>query len=139
MNSALAVATTADVSFLTAARRLGDLAASAAGACFVTAELVDMVQRPCALLLVADPQAAFVALARLMHPEQVGTGVIDPRAVVAADAVIGARVDIAAGAVIGARAQRPPIAAMKEPASHADRDWQQLGMDCHREGRAWTL
>lgn len=23
--------------------------------------------------------------------------------------------------------------------SHADRDWQQLGMDCHREGRAWTL
>jgi hypoxanthine-guanine phosphoribosyltransferase len=23
--------------------------------------------------------------------------------------------------------------------SHADRDWQQLGMDCHREGQGWTL
>ncbi|MCF7749828.1 hypothetical protein KQ945_03635 [Bacillus subtilis subsp. subtilis] len=23
--------------------------------------------------------------------------------------------------------------------SHADRDWQQLGMDCHRQVRAWTL
>lgn len=101
----LAVATPADVSFLTAARRLGDLAASAAGACFVTAELVDMVQRPCALLVVADPQAAFVTLARLMHPDVTATGVIDPRAVVAADAVIGAGVDIAAGAVIGARVQ----------------------------------
>lgn len=103
--ASLAVATAADVSFLTSARRLGDLEASAAGACFVTPAVAASLPNGRALLLVADPQAAFVTLARVMHPAELGTGVIDPHAVVAADAEIGAQVDIAAGAVIGARAK----------------------------------
>lgn len=100
----LAVATAADVSFLASARMLGDLEAGTAGACFVTPALAASVTRDCVLLQVDDPQAAFVTLARKMHPATASTGQIDPSAVIAADAVIGAGSEIAAGAVIGAQA-----------------------------------
>ena len=84
------------VTFLADRRRVGELAASQAGACFVAAAQADAVPVNCVALVVASPQAAYALSAARLHQTRQFT-----RQAVAGDAVIEDDVLIASGVTIG--------------------------------------
>lgn len=109
-------ADTGDVTFLESAAYLDHLAASAAGACFVTEALAERLTPGCEPLVCAAPKAAFAALAQRMYPyPNPGAGIsvaahVDERAhigdgvSVGEGAVIGPGAEIGEGCIIGAQA-----------------------------------
>jgi len=93
------------VAFATDRKRLDELSATAAGACFVPAELADQVPAGCLALVTRHPQAAWSLAAGALHRPillQPGETLIDPTAVLEEGVEIGARVTIGAGARVGA-------------------------------------
>lgn len=95
-------AAASDVSFVDTPQKLAALAASLAGACFASPALATRLAGGRPVLLCADPKAAYVRLARQMHPEPTPLAGISHSARVSPSAVIGLGVEIAEGAVIGA-------------------------------------
>ncbi len=114
----------ADLSFCDSRNYVDQLAATHAGACFVTAALAGRVPKQTVALCVREPYKAFVAAGRALFPHalrpsslhnaegaagasvhpsaRLETGVIaDPGAVIGPDAEIGAETIVAANAVIG--------------------------------------
>ena len=104
------------VGFLHDRRRAGDLAASTAGACFVTEGLAGHAPAGCAVLITPLPQAAHAKAAERLHRARrhpAGSPAIDPDAefeagvelaqnvVIGPGATIGRGTRISAGAVIG--------------------------------------
>ena len=100
----LRVAGPQDAGFVVGAKYLGELAASRAGAAFVPPAL-EGASAPCALLVVADPKAAWARLAAALHPDPAPAGGIAPGAVVDPSAVLGPGVEVGPNAVIGAGAE----------------------------------
>jgi UDP-3-O-[3-hydroxymyristoyl] glucosamine N-acyltransferase len=100
----LAGAGPGDIAFLENRRYLDDLRATRAGACILHPGIRDQAPAGLDLLLSPEPYRAFARVAALFHPEHAASGVVDPRATVAADARLGAGVEIGSGAVIGAGA-----------------------------------
>jgi UDP-3-O-[3-hydroxymyristoyl] glucosamine N-acyltransferase len=86
-----------EVSFVTSPKYRRLAVASAAGALVVGPETQDL-DRP--LLRVASPQAAFIALLRLFHPEPPVEPGVHPAACVAAGAHVDLTAAVAAGAVV---------------------------------------
>ncbi|MFN3642504.1 MAG: UDP-3-O-(3-hydroxymyristoyl)glucosamine N-acyltransferase [Gemmobacter sp.] len=103
----LRVAGPGDAGFATGERVLGDLAASAAGACFLPPALAN-AEAACARLIAADPKGAWVRLAHALHPEAAAVPGIGPGAVVDGAAVLAPGVEVGANAVIGAGAEIGP-------------------------------
>jgi UDP-3-O-[3-hydroxymyristoyl] glucosamine N-acyltransferase len=112
----LAVAREQDIAFCADRRHAADLAATAAGACFVTEAQASVTPRSCVALVTRLPQAAYAAAAdRLCRPWRLtpGAPAVDPSAVVEDDvslapgvvvgphAWIGRRTVVGAGAFIG--------------------------------------
>jgi UDP-3-O-[3-hydroxymyristoyl] glucosamine N-acyltransferase len=97
-------ATAAAVAFVTDRRRLPELQASSAGACFVPPALVDQIPAGCVALETRYPQAAWARAAEaLCRPilQPAASDWIDASAVVEADVVIGPGVVVGPGARIG--------------------------------------
>jgi len=103
--AAVETATSADVVYVADKSYLPALAASHAGACFVTPALAAQVPSACAALVCSDPRAAFAAAAAAFYPD---TAPVWPSTPVAADAKIDPTASIAPGAVVGARAAIGP-------------------------------
>lgn len=101
----LALAGAADAAFLLAKKDPALAADSAAGALFVTAETAQKLGAGRNLLIHADPQRAWVLLARRLYPDTPPEPGVHPRAHVAEDAVLGAGCEVQAGAVIGGGAE----------------------------------
>ncbi|MBX9927521.1 MAG: UDP-3-O-(3-hydroxymyristoyl)glucosamine N-acyltransferase [Gemmatimonadaceae bacterium] len=102
-------ATSADVSFLGAAKYADAFATTCAGVVLLSPELAESVGTVAARVIVAKPQEAMLALLPQLYPEPVATPGTDPTARIAPDAVIGADVAIGpyvvieSGARVGAR------------------------------------
>jgi UDP-3-O-[3-hydroxymyristoyl] glucosamine N-acyltransferase len=114
-----------DITFLDNAKYAGELAATRAGACLLTAEFAAKAPARLPVLITAEPYRAFVTVARALFPSalrpsslfdgreraagahvhasaRLEAGVIvDPLALIGPEAEIGAGTVIAAGAVIG--------------------------------------
>ena len=123
--AALADAGPGDLSFLDNPKYVGQLAATRAAACLVTARHRDDVPEGTAAIVVAHPHAAFVSVTRRLYPAALRPqsmfgasgishgaivhptariepgAIVDPGAVIGPGAEIGAGTLIAAGAVIG--------------------------------------
>ena len=115
----LRIAWPEEASFLDGPRNRPAYDASAAGACFVTAGMARSLDPARNLLVCPAPQAAYVRLARALHPEpapvpgigpaaqadptaELGPGVcVGPGAVIGPGARLGAGASVGAGAVIG--------------------------------------
>lgn len=98
--SVVARATTDTITFLTDRRYAEALAASGAGACFVTAGARDCVPAGCVAVVTATPQAAYARAARRLHAARRLEGVA-----VSPDARLEDGVTLAHGVVIGPGAQ----------------------------------
>jgi UDP-3-O-[3-hydroxymyristoyl] glucosamine N-acyltransferase len=98
------------VSFLTDRRHGAELAASGAGACFVTPRDADLVPAGCVALTTRTPQAAYAIAADRLHrarilesgPAVSPGAVLEDGVTLAPGVVIGDRARIGAGTVIGA-------------------------------------
>jgi UDP-3-O-[3-hydroxymyristoyl] glucosamine N-acyltransferase len=93
------------ISFATDRKRTDELAATAAGACFVPEDLADRVPSGCIALVTRQPQAAWSLAAGALHRPILlapGETLIDPTAVIEEGVEIGARVTVGAHARIGA-------------------------------------
>lgn len=99
-----------DIVFCSGPRHAGELAATAAGACFLDEPQASDAPASCVVLVTPLPQAAFAAAVdRLIRPWRLSAGgpFVDPSAVLEDDvivsigAVIGPRVQIGRGAIIG--------------------------------------
>jgi UDP-3-O-[3-hydroxymyristoyl] glucosamine N-acyltransferase len=100
--ASLAQAGPRDVSFCADRRHASELAASKAGACFVTEAQVSSSPGSCAALVTALPQAAYAAAAdRLFKPVMLNPSAppVDPTAVLEDDVIVSV------GAIIGPSAQ----------------------------------
>ena len=100
--ASLAAATPQDVVFCADRRHAADLAATAAGACFVPEAQIGAAPPGCEALVTALPQAAYAAAAdRLFRPWSLGPGAppVDPSAEIEDD------VTLAPGVVVGPRAR----------------------------------
>ena len=105
------------VSFLVDARRIEELRASGAGACFLSPALAEHAREGCAALVSDRPHLAWVMAANALHAirgEDDGqkisvhpTARLEAGVVIAPGAVIGPNVSIGAGTRIGAWRQRP--------------------------------
>jgi UDP-3-O-[3-hydroxymyristoyl] glucosamine N-acyltransferase len=111
--ASLGGATVRDIAFCADRRHLGDLAATAAGACFVGEAQASAAPRSCATVLTPWPQAAYAAAAdRLFRPLALTPGAppVDPSAEIedgvtlSPGVVVGPRARIGRGTVIGAAA-----------------------------------
>lgn len=92
------------VTFLAETRHGADLAASRAGACFVTESLSEHAPATCALLVTPLPAAAWVLAANRLHRPRLhppGTPAVHPGAELEEDVVVGRGVSIGPGASIG--------------------------------------
>ncbi|MGZ6011935.1 MAG: UDP-3-O-(3-hydroxymyristoyl)glucosamine N-acyltransferase [Caulobacteraceae bacterium] len=90
-----------DLSFFADRRYLDDLRATRAGACFVAGEFAEAAPENCAVLITAEPHAAYAAAANRLHrPRRADAR--DP--LVHPDAVIEDEVSLAQGVTIGAGA-----------------------------------
>lgn len=92
------------ISFLGDRRYLRDLAASSVGACFVAPGQADRAPEGCAVLLTAQPQAAYAAAAERLHRARghaVQDPAIHPSAEIEDGAVLGHGVVVGPGAKIG--------------------------------------
>ena len=104
----------AHISFLDNRRYLHQLSMTRAGAVIIRADMVDAVPPGCTPLITPEPYAAWARVAALFHPAHPvrpgahPSAVIDPSAIVSADAEIGPLVVIGAGAEIGARCRIGP-------------------------------
>lgn len=101
----LGVADAGSVAFITDKKRLAELAASQAGACFMAEALADSAPEGCAVLATAYPHAAWsAAAAALCQPilRDATEAWVHPGAVVEADVVVSPGVVIGDGARIGA-------------------------------------
>lgn len=88
------------ITFVTDRRYATELANCGAGACFLPPGLADLAPAGCAVLTVANPQAAYAAAARRLHrPRPVGTEAV------ARDASLEAEVVLGPGVVVGPAAQ----------------------------------
>jgi UDP-3-O-[3-hydroxymyristoyl] glucosamine N-acyltransferase len=103
----------ASVSFFADRRYRAALAATAAGACFIPAEHVDLAPENCARLITREPHAAFARAAKHLHrairhlAESAavhGTAVVHPEATLAPGVVVGPGASIGAGTVVKANA-----------------------------------
>ena len=108
--ASLGAATALDVAFCADRRHAADLAATAAGACFVTEAQVVAAPASCAVLVTPLPQAAYAAAAdRLVRPWTLAPGAppVDPSAeleegvMLSPGAVIGPRARLGRGTVVG--------------------------------------
>ena len=108
--ASLSAATPRDITFCAGRRRLADLAATAAGACFVTAAEASAAPPSCVALVTPAPQAAHATAAdRLFRPWTLSPGAppVDPTAEIEDEvtlcpgAVIGPRVRIGRGTMVG--------------------------------------
>jgi UDP-3-O-[3-hydroxymyristoyl] glucosamine N-acyltransferase len=91
----------ADLSFFADKRYLDDLKATGAGACFTARDFAEAAPAGCAVLVTAEPQAAYAAAANRLHrPRRADAR--DP--LVHPDAVIEDGVGLAPGVVVGAGA-----------------------------------
>jgi UDP-3-O-[3-hydroxymyristoyl] glucosamine N-acyltransferase len=99
------------VSFLVDARRVAELQATRAGACFVPPALAEAVPEGCAALVTERPHLAWVKAANALHAireDDHGAALIHPtarleaRVMIAPGAVVGAHVSIGSGTRIGA-------------------------------------
>ncbi|WP_374445629.1 UDP-3-O-(3-hydroxymyristoyl)glucosamine N-acyltransferase [Stella sp.] len=115
------VATVADagateIVFVEDRRYLDALAESAAGACFLQAELAERAPAGMALLVTRGPQRAFAIAAAALHPAEAAVpgiaagawvdpaAVVDPSCEIAAGAHVGPGAVLAAGTILGANA-----------------------------------
>ena len=101
----LARAAGGDVTFLSDKRYLADLRATSAGAVFVTEAHRGDVPAGCAVLVTAEPQAAYARAALALHRTRthpMGSPGIHPDARLEADVEIGPGAVVGPGAVIGA-------------------------------------
>ena len=113
--ASLSAATASDIAFCADRRHVADLAATAAGACFLMEGQASAAPASCAALVTPAPQAAHAAAAdRLVRPWTLAPGAppVDPSAeieddvILAPGAVVGPRVRIGRGTVVGARRVR---------------------------------
>ena len=119
--AALDRASPSDISFFDKRSHASEAQATFAGACLTTANLAGELPSHTAALIVAEPYAAFVAVARAMFPDALrpsslapagaieGAHVhpsarLEPDVTVEPGAVIGAGAEIGGGTVIGANA-----------------------------------
>jgi UDP-3-O-[3-hydroxymyristoyl] glucosamine N-acyltransferase len=119
--ASLGAATVRDIVFCADRRHAGDLAATAAGACFVTEAQASAAPPSCAVLVTPLPQAAYAAAAdRLFRPWTLARGapLVDPSAVLEDEVtlspgvVVGPRARIGRGTTVGAGAFIGPGVAM---------------------------
>jgi len=119
--ASLSAATARDVAFCADRRHVADLAATAAGACFVTDAQASAAPPSCVALVTPVPQAAHAAAAdRLFRPWTLAPGAppVDPSAEIEDDvtlspgAVVGPRARIGRGTVVGPGAYVGPGVAM---------------------------
>lgn len=89
------------VSFLDNRKYTDQFRTSAAGACIVGPDVVELAPVGMCLLVTAEPYHAYARVAALFYPNPASTGEIHPSAVVADDANIGDDVEIGPCAVIG--------------------------------------
>jgi UDP-3-O-[3-hydroxymyristoyl] glucosamine N-acyltransferase len=102
--SVLGHAGAGDITFCADRRHAADLARTAAGACFVTAELASAAPPSCALVITPLPQAAYARAAdRLCRPLTLtrGAPLVDPTAELEDDVVIAQGAIVGPGASIG--------------------------------------
>ena len=126
--ASLAEAGPRDVAFV-ASPRYAALAAESRAACLIVPENWPGAAGPAALVRVADPNEAMVAVtAALCPPLPVPTPGVHPRAVVAATAVLGDGVHVGACAVIGERVRIGPGSRVRAGAVVADE--ATIGADC---------
>jgi UDP-3-O-[3-hydroxymyristoyl] glucosamine N-acyltransferase len=95
----------ADVSLVTKARYLDEVASSGAGLLLVAAELAERTPGGAPRLVLEDPYAALARLLPRLYPEPEPEPGIHATAVVAEDAVLGEGVTVGPGAVIGSGAR----------------------------------
>ncbi|HTK34995.1 MAG TPA: UDP-3-O-(3-hydroxymyristoyl)glucosamine N-acyltransferase [Caulobacteraceae bacterium] len=103
----LARAGAGSIAFLGDRRYLRDLENTDAGACFITSDHADRAPPRCAVLIAAQPQAAYaLAAARLHRPRaSLDAVAIHPEAEIEPGAILAAGVTVGAGARIGAGTQ----------------------------------
>jgi len=99
-----------DVAFCADVRHAGELAATAAGACFVAEAQAHSVPAGCLALITPTPQAAYaIAASRFYRPRTLPSGgpLVDPSAelapdvVVLAGSIVGPHAQIGSGTVVG--------------------------------------
>jgi len=126
--ASLADAGPGDVAFV-ASPRYAAQAAESGAACLIVPESWDGGAGAAAILRVADPSRAMVAVAAALCPAlPVPQPGVHPRAVVAATAVLGDGVHVGACAVIGERAKIGPRSRIRAGAVVADE--ATVGADC---------
>lgn len=109
--AALGEAGPGDLAFMDGARHVPELAATRAGACFVTDRFASHAPAGTVALRVARPHAAFVAVARRLHEGSLRPGSVFGQTGVASDAIVHpqarleADVTVDPGAVIGPGAE----------------------------------
>ncbi len=98
----LAHASRQTVTFITDKRYAAALAQGRPGACFLPAALAGLAPEDCAVLVAANPQAAYAAAATCLHrPRATSRHAIAPDARLEADVVLGPGAVIGPGAQIG--------------------------------------
>jgi UDP-3-O-[3-hydroxymyristoyl] glucosamine N-acyltransferase len=116
-----------DVAFVSSAKQVRRLEATAAGAVIVAPELRDATSRP--RIVCANPYAYFARLSDVLHPAPAHAAgvhpaaVIDPGAEIDPSASIGAGASVGKGAYIGARSVIEPGARVGAGV--------RIGVDCH--------
>lgn len=93
------------LSFIVGTKQLGKLAVTAASAVIVPQGTTrDAVLEDTCLLVVKDPEMAFIACLNHLHPDKPNHGALSAKAEIDATAVIGAGTSVAAFVTVGARA-----------------------------------
>ena len=96
------------VAFLDNRRYVDALVSTTAGAVIVHPALADRAPANVAVIVTAEPYAAWARVAALFHPPPPSTPGIHPTAVVAADAIVDPSCEVGPLAVIGAGAEIAP-------------------------------
>ena len=95
-----------DLTYASGARQTLALEKTAAGAVVTSAELAAAgVAAAAAILVVEDPELAFIRCLEVLYPRATLTPGVDSGATVAADAIISAGARVDAGAVVGTGAR----------------------------------
>jgi len=93
------------VSFIVSAKQAGKLSATTASAVIVPQGTTrDAVSEDTCLLVVKDPEMAFIACLNHLYPEKPNPGTLSAKAEIDSTAVIGAGTSVAAFVTVGARA-----------------------------------
>lgn len=99
--SSLADGTDRDISFLDNIKYKEDFQKTKAGACIVSADMVALAPKDCALLISKNPYKSYALIAQAFYPAQMPEANISDTAIIAKTAKIGKAVCIEPGVIIG--------------------------------------